>query len=89
MASRVAAAEGEGTVIKPAGHGWAHGFLPAMDLWAAEGPPEDRERREDLEAPGGTHLHGPCDGCGFRYYTGATAPLARCPNCGHQPSSTD
>ncbi len=66
--------------IVPAGAGWAHGFLLAEDLWDEGTEPDIR----DL-APDARRLHGPCDACGFRFYTVTTAPRPRCPNCGHQP----
>lgn len=65
--------------IEPAGAGWAHGFLPAEDLW------DEADPRPDIRdlAPEARRLHGPCDACGFRFYTISTAPRPRCPNCGH------
>lgn len=66
--------------IEPVGEAWAHGFLPAEDLLdETDAGPDIR----DL-APDARRLHGPCDACGFRFYTISTAPRPHCPNCGHR-----
>ncbi len=71
--------------IEPVGATWAHGFLPAEDLW------EEADTEPDIRdlAPDARRLHGPCDACGFRFYTVSTAPRPRCPNCGHRAVQGD
>jgi tRNA(Ile2) C34 agmatinyltransferase TiaS len=34
-------------------------------------------------------VHGPCDRCGVRFTSHATAPRPRCPNCGHRGACGD